>query len=311
MSKVFISHSSKDGAFRNRLVEILNNHGVSNWSSAHDLKGGDNYKDEINTELSKADCLLIIISKNSKKSNWVSREITYFQAQKPKSTIIPLRLDETDANKIYDGLGDYHVVDFSIDHISGYKQLLGIFEKEFAFSDRPQQRRKDDRRSDDRRDSERREDDRRDDERREKTNRRATGKAAMARRLRVGYLTCYVKETRNSEFHELDLYRTTDMLRFLDGVKKEAYNYEFIDKNQAEIEPLEALEKATKKVWDDFRELKSTIKIAYLIDELIGELLSSYTIELKDRRDEDRRSEERRSAERRDDERRTKSRREK
>ena len=281
MSKVFISHLAKDGAFRNRLVEVLNNHGITTWSSVHDMKGGDNYKEEISSELGKADFLVIVVSKNLKKANWVSREITYFQTKKPESTIIFLRLDETDGNKIYDGLGDHHVVDFSIDHISGYKQLLAIFGKQFVFIDRPQQRRKGDRR---------------DDERRTKSDRRATGKSAMARRLRVGYLNCYIKQTRNSEFYELDLYRKTDMLRFIEGVKSEASSFKYIDRNHFQIEPLEALEKTTNKVWDELRELKPTIKVAYLIDELVEEFLSSYTIELSDRREEERRSAERRES---------------
>lgn len=295
MSRVFISHSSKDALFQNRLVEILNSHGIATWSSAHDLEGGDDYKREIDSELMKADILVTIISKNAKNSNWVTREITTFlHSNKPERRILPIRLDDTNPDKLYDGLGDYHIIDFTQDHIAGYKQLLLIFDKEFSYIESPQERR-----SGERRKNQRLGDDRRKHERRKVIDRRATEKNAQARRLRVGFLNTYLKETRNSEYHEVDLLQPMEMLRLINKITGEAKNYSFIDHNQIEVDSIEALEKSTAKVWEELREFKSNMKIAYIIDAIVGEMLNSYTIEMGDRRNADRRKGERREKERR------------
>jgi hypothetical protein len=311
MNSVFISHSSKDALFQDRLVEILKNHGVKTWSSAHDLQGGDDYKEEINSELFKADTLIIIVSKNSKKSNWVSREITFFQVKKPESMVLPICLDETDANSIYDGLGNYHSVDFSLDHISGYKKLLTIFDKDFSYNEGPRVQRKDDRRSDERRKSNRRIRDRRENERRKKNDRRSLGKSQIARRLRVGFLNYYMRETRNSQFYEINLYEMgTEMHSFTKSLQNEANNFIFIDENQVEVNPIKVLDQATLKIWNEMLGFRDSIKVAYLIDAVVGELVDQYKIEIVDRRKEDQRKGERREKDRRNDERREKDRRE-
>ncbi len=299
MANVFISHSSTDVLFLNRLVNILNNHGITTWSSAHDLLGGDDFKNEIKTELNKADNLIIVVSKNSKNSSWVTREITFFEKDSNRR-VIPLQLDETNPNDIFDGLGDFHIIDFSTDQITGYMKLLAIFDKDFSFE--PQ---RSDRREGERRESERRKDERRKEERRE-GERRSSDKYSLARRLRVGFIKSFMNETRVSELHELDLYNPVEMLKMINYLKNEVIRYSFFDENKVEIPPMEVLEKSIEKVWNNLREVKDTVKAAYLIDGIVGELLNNYRVEVFDRRESDRRESERRDDERRDDDRRAK-----
>lgn len=71
----FISHSSKDKEFVEKLNGSLRVAGVMVWYAPEDLLPGKKLRDQINKAINSFDKLLIILSKNSMESDWVVTEI--------------------------------------------------------------------------------------------------------------------------------------------------------------------------------------------------------------------------------------------
>jgi hypothetical protein len=71
----FISYSSKDQEFAERLYADLQTKGVRCWFAPHDIQGGKKLHEQIDQAIQIYDKLLLIISKESIQSNWVNTEI--------------------------------------------------------------------------------------------------------------------------------------------------------------------------------------------------------------------------------------------
>jgi hypothetical protein len=72
----FISYSTKDQEFAERLHADLQAKGVRCWFASHDIQGGKNLREQIDQAIRIYDKLLLILSKNSMNSEWVKTEIT-------------------------------------------------------------------------------------------------------------------------------------------------------------------------------------------------------------------------------------------
>ena len=64
----FISYSTKDQEFADRLYADLQNKGVRCWFAPEDLKIGDHFRNRIDQSIRLHDKLLIILSENSIQS---------------------------------------------------------------------------------------------------------------------------------------------------------------------------------------------------------------------------------------------------
>ena len=71
----FISYSSKDQAFAERLHADLQAKGVRCWFAPHDLKIGDRFRQRIDEAIRVHDKLLLILSEHSIESDWVATEV--------------------------------------------------------------------------------------------------------------------------------------------------------------------------------------------------------------------------------------------
>ena len=92
----FISYSSKDQDFSERLHADLQNKGVRCWFAPEDMKIGDKIRDRIDHSIRIHDKLLLILSENSINSEWVEDEVeaAYEQErQRGKTVLFPIRLD--------------------------------------------------------------------------------------------------------------------------------------------------------------------------------------------------------------------------
>jgi hypothetical protein len=72
----FISYSSKDHDFAERIYADLQNNGVRRWFAPHDLPIGGKTLDEIDAAIRLRDKVLLILSKHSIKSDWVEDEVS-------------------------------------------------------------------------------------------------------------------------------------------------------------------------------------------------------------------------------------------
>jgi hypothetical protein len=116
----FISYSSKDEAFAQRLHTDLQQKGVRCWFAPEDMKIGDKIRPRIDESIRIHDKLLLVLSKNSINSTWVEKEVeTAFEEEnKRKQTVLfPVRLDkavmDTDQAWAADIRRTRHIGDFS------------------------------------------------------------------------------------------------------------------------------------------------------------------------------------------------------
>jgi hypothetical protein len=97
----FISYSSKDDEFANRIHADLQNSGVRCWFAPHDLPIGDKILDALDAAIRLRDKVVLILSEHSIESDWVEDEVTNaFEEERKRGQIVlfPVRLDEAVLN---------------------------------------------------------------------------------------------------------------------------------------------------------------------------------------------------------------------
>jgi hypothetical protein len=95
---VFISYSSRDSEFAERLHEALRAKGVRCWFAPHDLPIGAKIRSAIDESIRTYDKLLLVLSENSVNSQWVEQEVETALEQErehpDKTVLFPVRLDD-------------------------------------------------------------------------------------------------------------------------------------------------------------------------------------------------------------------------
>lgn len=90
-STIFISHSSIDKPFVRKLEnELSKDTALKFWIDEKEILAGDDIQKALSKNLKKSDYLLLIISENSVKSNWVNFEVSQFIGFANGSNIIPI-----------------------------------------------------------------------------------------------------------------------------------------------------------------------------------------------------------------------------
>ncbi|HZI56212.1 MAG TPA: toll/interleukin-1 receptor domain-containing protein, partial [Verrucomicrobiae bacterium] len=91
----FISYSSKGQPFAERLHADLQNKGVRCWFAPHDGQGGRKLHEQIDQAIRVHEKLLLILSPDSMKSEWVKTEIRKAakrQKQEKRDVLFPVAL---------------------------------------------------------------------------------------------------------------------------------------------------------------------------------------------------------------------------
>jgi hypothetical protein len=91
----FISYSTKDQDFADRLYADLQNKGVRCWFARHDVKGGEKLYEQIDEAIRLHDKLLLILSPHSMESEWVKTEIAKARKREVRDqrrVLFPIRL---------------------------------------------------------------------------------------------------------------------------------------------------------------------------------------------------------------------------
>jgi hypothetical protein len=97
MYSCFISYSSKDQDFAERLHADLQNKGVRCWFAPHDLPIGAKIWDAIDEAIKLRDKLLLILSNHAISSDWVEDEVSKAFAEerdRKRLMLFPVRLDD-------------------------------------------------------------------------------------------------------------------------------------------------------------------------------------------------------------------------
>ncbi len=93
----FISYSSKDQEFADRLHADLQNAGVRCWFAPHDLPIGKKILDGLDEAIRMRDKVLLILSHDAIDSDWVEDEVStaFEEERRRRETILfPIRLDD-------------------------------------------------------------------------------------------------------------------------------------------------------------------------------------------------------------------------
>jgi uncharacterized protein YjbI with pentapeptide repeats len=95
----FISYSSKDQKFAERLHADLQSKGVRVWFAPHDMKIGARIRPTIDESIRVYDKLLLVLSEHSVSSQWVEQEVETALArereQEGRTVLFPVRIDDT------------------------------------------------------------------------------------------------------------------------------------------------------------------------------------------------------------------------
>ena len=116
----FISYSNKDHEIAQQIHDDLQNNGVRCWFAPEDMKIGDPIRPTIDRQIRLRDKLLVILSENSVKSEWVGDEVEAGLEEEQKNSrlvLFPIRLDDSVMNAPEDWAAKIrrrrHIGDFS------------------------------------------------------------------------------------------------------------------------------------------------------------------------------------------------------
>ena len=93
----FISYSTNDQDFADRLYADLQVKGVRCWFAPEDLKIGDRFRQRIDDAIRLHDKLLLILSAHSVRSDWVRDEVESClerERREKRLVLFPVRLDD-------------------------------------------------------------------------------------------------------------------------------------------------------------------------------------------------------------------------
>jgi hypothetical protein len=126
--EVFLSHSSENEAITRRLAETLRNHGIPVWYSATNIRGAQQWHDEIGKALKRCDWFIVLLSNDSITSRWVKMELAYaLRHSQYSERILPILLEECDYESLSWTLDSFQIVDLSGDFETGCTDTLNTW----------------------------------------------------------------------------------------------------------------------------------------------------------------------------------------
>ncbi len=126
--EVFLSHSSRDRAFADKLAETLRRHGVPVWYSETNIVGAQQWHDEIGNALARCEWFLLVLSPAASKSRWVKRELFFaLEDARYEGRIIPIIKRPCDPKKLSWTLSSMQHIDFTSSNSEGFTDLLRVW----------------------------------------------------------------------------------------------------------------------------------------------------------------------------------------
>lgn len=96
--KVFISHSTRDRGLVIALARLFSKLGVEVFVADWNLTPGERIDKRVFREIEDADCVVVLLTKNGMRSNWVQQEIGF--ALQKRRPLIPLVEKGTDRREL-------------------------------------------------------------------------------------------------------------------------------------------------------------------------------------------------------------------
>ncbi|MBP3618911.1 MAG: toll/interleukin-1 receptor domain-containing protein [Lachnospiraceae bacterium] len=127
MSTIFLSHTSVDKPFVEKLAKDLKNLGINVWYDKYQIKVGESILWKIDEGIKESEYLGIVISQEALKSEWVKTEITAAwqkQIERKGKFILPIYYRECEIPLFLQGI---KYADFRKDYKKGLEDLISVF----------------------------------------------------------------------------------------------------------------------------------------------------------------------------------------
>ncbi len=135
VGKVFVSHSSNDKTFVDRLVDDLAKRKIPVWYDRFDVRIGDSIPNRINDGIATARYFLIVLSPAAIVSRWVREELNAAlvrQINLGGTFLLPLLYEDCEIPPL---LAHRRFADFRADYASGLAELLLLWGNDAAACD--------------------------------------------------------------------------------------------------------------------------------------------------------------------------------
>lgn len=96
---VFLSYSSDDALFVQKIVDMLKEMNVPYWKAPEMIPAGSNYAREIPRAIKGCEVFLMVVSKAAQESIWVEKELD--SAINNRKIIVPIKIDDEPLNDVY------------------------------------------------------------------------------------------------------------------------------------------------------------------------------------------------------------------
>jgi hypothetical protein len=124
LEPVFLSHSSQDKVFVDRLAHDLVLRGVQVWYADWEIRVGDSIVQKVNDGIDSSGWLVVVLSASSTQSEWVKRELNsalMLELERRKVFVLPARIDDAAVPAL---LKDKQYADFRGDYDDALERLL-------------------------------------------------------------------------------------------------------------------------------------------------------------------------------------------
>jgi hypothetical protein len=135
MKRIFISYSSKDKKFVERLAKDLKNCGIKPWIDLWEIKVGDSIIDKVEKGISESEFVVAVLSKHSVSSSWVQEELNSAkirEIEKGRKVILPIVIGNC---KIPSLLAHKRYANFRYSYEDGLAELMAALGAEFDSHD--------------------------------------------------------------------------------------------------------------------------------------------------------------------------------
>lgn len=108
-----------------RIADVLGDHNVPVWYSRTNLRGAQQWHDEIGAALKRCDWFVVLLSKSATPSKWVKRELLYaLRSAHYENRILPVQIDSCDPAELSWTIEDFQTVDFTVGFAKGCRVPL-------------------------------------------------------------------------------------------------------------------------------------------------------------------------------------------
>jgi hypothetical protein len=126
--QLFLSHSHKDRLFTAKLANALRDHGIRVWYSEHNIRGAQQWHDEIGAALRRCDWLAVVLTPNAVASTWVQHELLYaVRTRRYHRHVVPILVKPCKPEKLSWTLPNLQMVRFGRGFHAGCTDLLNIW----------------------------------------------------------------------------------------------------------------------------------------------------------------------------------------